>query len=447
MKRAVVMGGSYAGLFAARVLSDHAEDVVVVEPDVMGPDGLGRRVPQRHQLHALLSMGHTQLERWFPGITDDLVKGGALLGEGEDVRFYLDGRLKAPVPGARMLGATRPFLENHLRRRVEGLAHVRFVRARATDLVLRNGRVAGVTTAAPESGDAAGDGSGDGSGETIDADFAVDAMGRNSPLEDWLVRHGWDRAPVDSMRIDLGYATALFHRGDELGGTVVAHSSPGPASGYLPTVTEPGALAAVEGDRWSVVLAGYADHRPGPDPEEFLRRMRRCVDPIRTVADASTMIGGVRTYRFVESRRRTHSRLDRFPGGLVVVGDALASVNPVYGQGLTLSALAANALGAHLRSTPSPQLPARNYFRLAEAVVEGAWQLSTAADLAQPHVTGPYPRGHRARKWVADRLTEASVLDSAVNARYMGVVNMELPPKALTDVRFLARAARVLISG
>ncbi|WP_314621278.1 NAD(P)/FAD-dependent oxidoreductase [Streptomyces stackebrandtii] len=158
------------------------------------------------------------------------------------------------------------------------------------------------------------------------------------------------------------------------------------------------------------------------------------------------MIGEVKTYRFVESRQRAHSRLNRFPGGLVVVGDALASVNPIYGQGLTLSALAANALGAYLRSAASPRDPAWAYFRLAEAVVEGAWQLSTAADLAQPHVTDPYPRGYRVQKWVADRLTEASVLDSAVNTRYMGVVHMELPPKALTDPRFLARAARVLLS-
>ncbi|MFH9736859.1 FAD-dependent monooxygenase [Streptomyces roseolus] len=435
MRRAVVMGGSYAGLFAARVLSDHADEVVVVEPDVIGDDGLGRRTPQRHQLHALLSMGHIQLERWFPEITDELVKGGALLGEGHDVQFYLDGRLKAPVAGARMLGATRPFLESHLRSRVADLENVRFVQAQVTDLVLRQGRVVGVTTASEGE---------NGSTDIIDADFVVDAMGRNSPLEGWLVRHGWDGAPVDSMRVDLGYATAFFHRGNELGSTVIAHSSPGPASDYQPKVTEPGALAAVEGDRWSVVLAGYADHRPGPDPEEFLRRMRRCVAPLRTVADTSSMIGDVKTYRFVESRRRVHSRLSRFPGGLVVVGDALASVNPVYGQGLTLAALAANALGAHLRSAPSPRDPAWNYFRLVEAIVDAAWQLSTAADLAQPHVTGPYPRGYRVQKWVADKLTEASVIDPVVNAAYMSVVNMQQSPKALSDLGLLVRATRVL---
>ncbi|MFF9428383.1 hypothetical protein [Streptomyces sp. NPDC014746] len=435
MKRAIVMGGSYAGLFAARVLSDYAEDVVVIEPDDIGDDGLGRRTPQRQQLHALLAMGHTQLERWFPGITGEMVKGGARLGEGDDVQFYLDGRLKAPVAGARMLGATRPFLEQRLRGRVAALENVRLIPARVTGLVLRQGRVAGVSTAA-----------GSKASETFEAELTVDAMGRTSPLEDWLVHHGWDQAPVDRMRIDLGYATAAFHRGDELGSTVIAHSSPGPAGDYQPTLTEPGALAAVEGERWSVVLAGYAEHRPGPEREEFLRRMRRCVDPIRTVADSCTMIGDVKTYRFVESRRRVHSRLSRFPGGLIVVGDALASVNPVYGQGLTLAALAANALGAHLRTAPTVEDPAWAYFRLVETVVDAAWQLSTAADLAQPHVTGPYPRGYRVQKWVADRLTEASVRDAAVNARYMGVVNMELPPKALTEPRFLARAARVLLS-
>ncbi|MFI8420205.1 NAD(P)/FAD-dependent oxidoreductase [Streptomyces sp. NPDC085479] len=401
------MGGSYAGLVAARVLSDHAEEVVVIEPDTIGENGLGRRTPQRRQLHALLSMGHRRLEHWFPGLTDELLKGGARLGEGEDVRFYVDGRLKAPVAESRMLGATRPFLESRLRRRVELLGAVSFVRAEVTDLILRGERVAGVVITTADDGD--GDTT---TGEELTADLVVDATGRSSRLGEWLNRHGWDAAPVDRMRIDLGYATASFRRGSELGGTVIAHSSPGPASDYRADVTEPGALAAVEGDRWSVVLAGYADHRPGPDPDEFLRRMRRCVEPIRTVAEESTMTDDVVTYRFVESRRRVHSRLRRFPGGLVVVGDVLASVNPVYGQGLILAALEADALATYLRAGPRPQAPALGYFRLAETAVDAAWQLSTAADLAQPHVTGPYPRGYRAQKWVADRLTEASVRDS-----------------------------------
>ncbi|MFF5926819.1 hypothetical protein [Streptomyces hydrogenans] len=128
-------------------------------------------------------MGHRRLERWCPGVTDELVRDGARLGEGEDVRFYVDGRLKAPVPEARTLGATRPFLEVRLRRRVEPLGNVRFVRAEATDLVLRGGRVTGVVMDDP-----ADDG-------LLDADLLVDATGRSSRLGEWLGRHGWGEAP------------------------------------------------------------------------------------------------------------------------------------------------------------------------------------------------------------------------------------------------------------
>ncbi|MFD0367465.1 FAD-dependent oxidoreductase [Streptomyces sp. NPDC059071] len=431
MKRAVVMGGSYAGLFAARVLSDFAEEVVVLEPDDIGADGTGSRAPQRRQLHALLAQGHSQLERWFPGITAELVAEGARMGEGDDVRFYVDGRLKAPADGQRMLGASRPLLEAGVRRRVGALPNVRIVRAQARGLLLEAGRVRGVTTK---------------EGEVVDAGFAVDAMGRSSRLGHWLEEAGWERAPVRRMRIDLGYATASFRRGDELGTTVVAHSIPGPKSDHQPGLTEPGALAAVEGDRWSVVLAGYAGHRPGADPAEFLARMRRCVEPLRTVADVCEMTGGVDTFHFAESVRRDYARLGRLPGGLAVVGDALAGVNPVYGQGLTLAALEANSLAAHLRSGASWREPAWGYFRRAAVVVDAAWQLSTTADLAQPHVTGPYPPGYRLLRWAGDRLTEASVLDSVVNTTYTNVVNLIDHPRALTRPALLLRAARVLLA-
>ncbi|MFJ5784941.1 hypothetical protein [Streptomyces hydrogenans] len=87
------------------------------------------------------------------------------------------------MPEARMLGATRPFLEGRLHRRVEPLGNVRFVRAEATDLVLRGGRVTGVVMDDP-----ADDG-------LRDADLLVDATGRSSRLGEWPGRHGWGEAP------------------------------------------------------------------------------------------------------------------------------------------------------------------------------------------------------------------------------------------------------------
>lgn len=435
MQRAVVLGGSFAGLITARVLSDFAEEVVIVEPDLLGDSPSGPGAPHRQQLHALLAMGHTQLERWFPGVTKEMTAAGAVVGSGEAVQFYVDDRRRPPLDDIEMLGATRPFIESAVRRRTHRLPNVRLVTGRARGLLVQGDRVHGVRYT-PH---------GDEPDTTLNADLVVDAMGRSSRLSAWLEQEGWPVPPLDRMSIDLGYATATFRRGDELPGTVIAHSAPGPDSDYQPAVCEPGALAAVEDSRWMVVLAGYAGHRPTRCPKEFLARMRRCVAPLREVAEHAALESDVDTFHFGESRRRRFCATSRFPGGLAAVGDSVASVNPVYGQGLTLAALQASALAAYLRSGVAPQEPALAYFQRADVFVNAGWNLSTTADLAQPHVTGPYPRGYPLIRWVGDKITQASMRDPEINRTYMDVVHMRQHPRALARPGVLLRTARVLM--
>ncbi|MFE4335403.1 NAD(P)/FAD-dependent oxidoreductase [Streptomyces sp. NPDC056831] len=413
----------------------------MIEADGHVDGGTGRGAPQRQQLHALLGMGHTQLEAQFPGITRELVDAGALLGSRSAVQFYVDGVQKARVPGDQnqMIGATRPFIEEHVRRRVLGIPNIRIQAGQAQDLIIRGSRVVGVQYSA---GEAAGPASG--TGAELEADLVVDAMGRSSRLGTWLQNQGWDAAPMERMRIDVGYATATFKRGRELPETVIAHATPGPASGYQPTLCEPGAIAAVEGSRWAVAISGYAGHRPGRDPDQFRDRMLRCVAPLQEIAEHCEMDSEVMPYTFRESQRREFKRLTRFPGGLVAVGDSVASVNPIYGQGLTLAALQATSLSAHLRSGVSVHAPAWGYFRRIGGVVDAAWSLSTSADLAQPHVNGPYPRGYRFTRWAGDKITQASVIDPIVNSAFMDVLHMRAHPKSLTRPRVLLRTARVL---
>lgn len=438
MRRAVVMGGSFAGLMAARVLSDHADEVVVLEQDEISENGLGPGAPHRAQLHALLAMGHMQLERWFPGIVKELIADGAQLGTSTTIQFYVDNILKVPIPDTEMIGATRPFLEAHLRSRVAELPNVEFRTAQARDLVISGDQVRGVLFSSASDGRRSAEPDGE-----LAADLVVDAMGRSSRLGSWLERQGWEQPALHRVRVDLGYATAFFERGDELPGIRMAHATPGPASGYRPEVTEPGALAAVEGDRWSVVLAGYTDYRPGRDPEEFLTRMRRCVSPLQEVADTCVMVDNeVRTHHYRESLKRDFTGLARFPRGLMAIGDALASVNPIYGQGLTLATLQASCLSAYFQAGGRPQDSMWGYFRRARVVVDAAWQLSLTADLAQPHVTGPYPRGYRFLRWAGDKLMVASIFDPVVNQAYMDVLHMKAHPRTLTNPRLLKRAAQ-----
>src|SRR5205085_12636269 len=114
------------------------------------------------------------------------------------------------------------------------------------------------------------------------------------------------------------------------------------------------------------------------------------------IAERGRMIGGVITYHQADSRRRDFHEVDRLPVGLIAAGDAVASFNPVYGQGMTSAMLHASALSAWLQSGPDvTSTPARAYFDKVRVVVDAAWQVSTFADLGLPHITQGRPPGYR----------------------------------------------------
>lgn len=76
---AVVVGGSMAGLFAARILADAFETVIFLDRDPLPDKPLARNgVPQAHHFHTLLEAGRATLEDLFPGFCEDLLKTGAV---------------------------------------------------------------------------------------------------------------------------------------------------------------------------------------------------------------------------------------------------------------------------------------------------------------------------------------------------------------------------------
>ena len=192
------------------------------------------------------------------------------------------------------------------------------------------------------------------------------------------------------------------------------------------------------------LIAGYGDDRPERDLEDFQRRCREDFPPLfGEVATTCPLIGEVLTYHQADSRRRDFSALDRLPAGIVATGDAVASFNPIYGQGMTSAALHASALSEYLRSDPRLDQPATAYFELVKVVVDVAWQVSTLADLALPHVDGPYPRGYKAIEWVGSVIYQASMVDRQVLDRLSKVTAMLDHPNALMAPGLLLRALRV----
>ncbi|MCZ7373783.1 FAD-dependent oxidoreductase [Micromonospora sp. WMMC250] len=426
--RAVVVGGSVAGLLAARVLSDHADSVVIIDRDDPQVAGARPGVPQGTQLHALLPGGFLQLERLFPGFRDAALAQGAVEAPPEARLNYLDGRPKVVVPDdADSLAGSRPLLEGLIRQQVLRLPNVKTVTARATGLVFDGDTVSGVRC----------EGAGVTGVET--GDFVVDAMGRSSRLSDWLEQAGWERPVTRRMTVHLNYATALFRRPEVTLATTVVMALHTPKRGVD---VAGAAFFAIEDGRWMAMMAGYGNDRPGRTPEDFVRRLREQFPPeFGEVADQE-MLGDVQTYHHADSRRRDFHALKRFPAGLVSVGDAVASFNPVYGQGMTSAALHAACLSVYLRSAPDLRTPARHFLALQQVVVDAAWSISTSADLALPHVDGPYPRGYRISSWASRQIIEATVTDVATARRFNEVVSMREHPRSLARPGVLIGALR-----
>jgi hypothetical protein len=78
LDHAVVIGGSFAGLVTARVLSDLFGRVTLIERDDLSdvPE-IRRGVPQGPHVHGILKLGRDTLDGLFPGFVAESQRAGA----------------------------------------------------------------------------------------------------------------------------------------------------------------------------------------------------------------------------------------------------------------------------------------------------------------------------------------------------------------------------------
>lgn len=427
----MVIGASMSGLLAARVLADRFAQVTVLDRDLLPDPAQARKgVPQGRHPHVLLCRGRKILERLFPGLNDAAFAAGAVTGDilGQ-ARWYVGGgRLCRTTAGVGGLLLSRPQLETLVRRRVLALPNVRFwenTDARGYTWDADSRCVTGVRVVRRSLGEAE---------ETLTANLVVDCTGRGSRSAVWLEGAGYPKPAVEELKIEKGYTARIYRRRPEdLDGDVAV---------VVPPTCPPwrgGALIAVEDDRWIVGLAGYLGDQPPKDEAGFLEFVRSVPAPeLHELLSCAEPLSDFLTHHYPASRRCRYDRLPRFPEGCLVMGDALMSLNPIYGQGMTLAALTAEALEQALAGGTNG-LAAR-YFRAAHRALDGPWQTVIANDLRHPDVVGPRPAAWRFFSAYVDRVQRAAHRSPAAAIALLKVSEIMEPPTSLLRPAILLRA-------
>ena len=437
-ERAVVLGASMGGLLAARVLADFYRTVTVVERDVLPDDPTNRRgVPQGRHVHALLRRGAQIIDELFPGFLNELVAAGApVLDDGDFSKVLLSfgghqlvrsGKVRDQQAMA-LYVPSRPFLECHVRRRLQAIPNVTILGghdvAELTSTADRT-RVTGVRVVNRDGGD----------GQELPADLVVDAMGRGSRTPAFLESLGYGRPVEDHVVMHTTYASQLLRI--PLGtveGVVLIGAAPGRPTGMF--------LLGYENDTWMFTVFGMVGHEPPGDLAGMLSFAQE-YGPTHVLAAvrAAEPLGEVTRHRMPFSQWRRYDKMRRFPDGLLVCGDAICSFDPIYGQGMTVSALDAVALRDCLRRG-SHELP-RRYFRAAAKSIGLAWRMGAGSDLAFPEVEGRRSLSMRVSNRFVDWVLTACESDAVIAEKFFRVNNFIDPPVRLLDPFFISRVATV----
>jgi len=427
-KHAVVIGAGIAGLLAAAALSEATEKVTIIEKDVLPEVARVRKgVPQGAHVHTLLGYAVEAMDKLLPGVMDEVYAAGAVkIRRNYDIWFH-DAAGPTPVRDVGILtpSVTRPLLEHVIRQRVLALSniHLRDATKMTEFEVDGQGRVTGLWVEA------------DDTTELISADLVVDCSGRASNLATWLPANGYGEVPAQRLKILMGYTSGFFRLPPD-----IAENTKACLMLAVPPSYRAAYLTPVDGDLWLATMYGRGRDTAPRDADGFVAWTKGLPHPVvhETLSRAEA-VSDFKTYKIPFGVWYRYDQMPTFPAGLLPMGEALASYNPMYGQGMSLAAGQALSLRVAIRDGIDRNLAAR-YFENCNALNGVGWSVMETRDFAYDSTSGERPQDLEDRWRAAAAIRRLAEVDPEVHALSVRVTHLLDPPSVLKQPDIVERA-------
>ncbi|MEM6453313.1 MAG: monooxygenase [Cyanobacteria bacterium P01_D01_bin.105] len=438
LEHAIVIGGSIAGLLVTKVVSKIFNRVTLIDRDPLPLSPQPRRgVPQSVQPHVLFTRGFQIMEQHFPGLGESLAAAGAVtIDWGREFHLFSLGDWNATFEGESQLKSvtcSRYLLETVVRQQVAKLPNVQFLDAcKVQGLLIAedSSAIQGVCYQRLE----------DNKQATLSAQLVVDASGRGSSAAHWLRQLGLTPPPQTRVDGGLGYATRRYRIPDSdrppCKVMLISHEPPDqPRLGYL---------AQVENDQWIATLGGYGKKYPPLDTEGFLAFAQTLEQPhfyqaIRNAEPCSDIIAHRAT-----ANRLYHYEKIALPSGFVALGDAVCALCPVYGQGMTVSALSSLVLQRWLTKVQASgsKLGGNTFQKQLARSNAPSWSMATSRDSGFAFTKGAIKQqglGNKVLSGYMQRLLKQTQQDGEMHLLMMEVAHLLRSPVSLLQPQIVGK--------
>ncbi|KAJ7113764.1 hypothetical protein C8R44DRAFT_881356 [Mycena epipterygia] len=433
---AIVCGGSVAGMVTARILADHFEQVMLVDPEILDQEKPKTRIMQYNALHAFVSLFVMGARRLWPDFDTEFKAAGGLLVPADAQLHYSGVRISSPFqeyPQGRLPDA--PLMR---RSNVQKVLHKLLLQhPTASNINPLAGTVRGVRAAADMSEiQSVIVRKVDGTELRLDdVALVADCTGTTQAGFKWLKSAGFS-LPQNircSYNGNLHYATLCFTVPPEL---EVLLPTPSDNKGVLYTNIQhldygSALVILLQTDNNKVQLAfsnsGDADlPRNTPDVVPFLLGITGQVSIPPWVVETVSILceRGNPSFDNIKIPTLSHVQYHLLPAGelpsnFVAIGDANLKLNPIHGQGfgkIILNGLALNTLLYTIN--PGQEILPRDfsarYFKNNAANTQALWDSTRLHDYGtagcEP-MEGETKDTGRFTRWFELKLMTAAIQD------------------------------------